>query len=69
MQESQVQTLVWEDPMCRGATNPVPHSYWACALDTGATTNECRRPRAHAPQQEKPLQRAAHASQLESSSH
>ena len=32
MQRSQVRALVWEDPTCRGATKPVCHNYWACAL-------------------------------------
>ena len=27
MQGTQVQSLVWEDPSCRGATKPVGHSY------------------------------------------
>ena len=27
MQGTQVRALVWEDPMCRGATRPVSHSY------------------------------------------
>ena len=26
-------SLVWEDPTCRGATKPVRHNYWACALE------------------------------------
>ena len=26
MQETRVQSLIWEDPMCNGATKPV-HSY------------------------------------------
>ena len=33
MQGTQVQALVWEDLTCRGATKPVRHNYWACALD------------------------------------
>ena len=31
MQGTRVRALVWEDPICRGATKPVSHSYWACA--------------------------------------
>ena len=27
MQGTQVQSLVWEDPTCRGATKPVRHNY------------------------------------------
>ena len=33
MQGTQVQALVWEDPTCRRATKPVPHNYWAWALE------------------------------------
>ena len=25
-------TPVWEDPTCCGATKPMNHNYWACAL-------------------------------------
>ena len=32
MQETWVRALVREDPTCRGATKPVHHNYWACAL-------------------------------------
>ena len=35
MQEAQVWSLVQEDPMCNGATKPVGHNYWACALEPG----------------------------------
>ena len=31
-QGTRVRALVWEDPTCRGATKPVCHNYWACAL-------------------------------------
>ena len=33
MQGTQVRSLVREDPTCRGATKPVRHNYWACALE------------------------------------
>ena len=33
MQGTQVRPLVWEDPTCWGATKPLPHNYWACALE------------------------------------
>ena len=46
MQGTQVHALVWEDPTCHGATKLSPR----------AATTEARVPRAHAPQQEKPLQ-------------
>ena len=64
MQGTRVRALVWEDPTCCGATNPVCHNYWACALEPvshnyrslRATTTEARAPRARAPLQEKPPQ-------------
>ena len=33
MQGTWVRALVREDPTCRGATKPVRHNYWACALE------------------------------------
>ena len=33
MQGTQVQALVQEDPTCHGATKPMRHNYWACALE------------------------------------
>ena len=60
-----------------GAPKPVHHNYWACALELGSTNYWAHalqavkpaRPRVHAPQQEKPPQREACASQPESSPH
>ena len=62
MQETRVRALVWEDPTCRGATKPMRHNYWACALEPTshnywsprATTTEARVRRACALQQQKP---------------
>ena len=33
MQATRVRALVWEDPTCCGATKPMRHNYWACALE------------------------------------
>ena len=33
MHGTQVRSLVREDPTCSGATKPVHHNYWACALE------------------------------------
>ena len=33
VQGTWVQALVQEDPTCHGATKPVRHNYWACALE------------------------------------
>ena len=43
MQESQVQSLVWEDATCHGATKPVCHNYWGCAPEP--VLRHKRRPR------------------------
>ena len=29
MQRTQVQSPVWEDPTCHGATKPLHHNYWS----------------------------------------
>ena len=71
MQGTRVRALVQEDPTCRGATKPVRHNCWACALEPAshncwslhAATTEANAPRARAPQQEKPLQWEARAPQ------
>ena len=49
MQGTRVQALVREDPICRGATKPVRHNYWACTLEP-ASHNYW----AHVPQLPKP---------------
>ena len=33
MHETQVQSLIQEDPTCLGAAKPVHHNYCACALE------------------------------------
>ena len=33
MQGTRVRALVWEDTTWHGATKPVRHNYWACALE------------------------------------
>ena len=40
----------------RGATKPVRHNYWACALEPASHNYWACVPRARAPQQEKPPQ-------------
>ena len=63
MQGTRVRALVREDPTCRGATKPVRHNYWACALEPTSHDYWAHMPRARAPQQEKPPQWEAHAPQ------
>ncbi|KAJ8791477.1 hypothetical protein J1605_004282 [Eschrichtius robustus] len=40
MQGTRVQALIREDPTCHGATKPVRHNYWACALEPAVSTEE-----------------------------
>ena len=54
MQGTGVASLVWEAPTHSEAAKPGRHNYWA------------RVPRAHALQQEKPLQQAGQAPQPQS---
>ena len=34
MQGTQIPSLVWEDPTCRGAIKLACHNYWAHALES-----------------------------------
>ena len=70
IQGTWVRALVWEDPTRRGATKLVRHNYWACALGPVSHNYWAHvsqllslRPRARAPQQEKPPQWEARAPQ------
>ena len=71
MQGTWVWSLVPGDPTCHGATKPMCHNYWACALEPAShnywacepqllsphdTTTEAHTPRARTLQQEKPPQ-------------
>ena len=47
MQETQVRSLVREDPTSSGATKPVRYSYWACAPEP--RSHDCWSPRALKP--------------------
>ena len=74
MQETWVQSLIWEDPTCHGAIKPMCHNYWACALEPESWKYwahvlqllKPEHPRAHAPKQEKPPKWEARVPQLES---
>ena len=65
MQGTRVQALAQEDPICRGATKLMRHNYWAWDLEPASHNYWSHAPRAHAPQQEKPLQWEACAPQRE----
>ena len=74
MQETWVQSLVWEDPTCSREAKPMYGNYWACSLELGAETSEpmCHSswtstPTAHGLQQERLLQWEVCAPQLEGS--
>ena len=58
VQETRIQSLVWEDPTYLRETKPETHNYWADMLQVLKPT--C--PRVSALEQEKPLQLEAHAS-------
>ena len=61
MQGTRVRALIREDPTYRGATKPMRHNYWACALEPMSPTTEACAPRADALQREKPSQWEARA--------
>ena len=76
MQETQVQSLVQEDSTCCGATKPVHHSYWFCALEPRNHNYQAHELQLLKPScpgarvsQEKPQKWEAWAPQLESSPH
>ena len=39
MQGKWVWPLVWEESACQGATKPMCHNYWACALEPSSCNN------------------------------
>ena len=74
MEETWVQSLVWEDPTSTEATKPMHHNYWAGALEPRSLNHwahvlqllKPEQPRAHALQREKPLEGEACTLQLPS---
>ena len=77
MQETQVRSLVQEDPACCRAAEPTRHNSWACALEPGSCNYGAQapwllkpaRPGACALQQEKPPHWEARTAQLEKHLH
>ena len=73
--KTRVQSLNQEDPTCFGAAKPMCHNYRACALESKNRNYWDLKPqllkpvcpRAHAPQQEKPMQWEGQILQLEGS--
>ena len=61
MQETWVQSLVWEDPAYQGAAKLMCHNYRVCFLEPGSFNCKLLKPtcpRTHALQQDKPPQDA-----------
>ena len=56
VQETWVQSLVWEDPTCCRATKPVSTTFEPVLQGPWVTTTESSHPRAHDPQEERPPQ-------------
>ena len=70
MQGTRVRALVREDPAFHGATKPVRHNYWACALESASHSYWAQEPQLLMParlepvlRDEKPPQWEAHALQ------
>ena len=57
MQRTWVQALVQEDPTCHGATKPVCHNYWACALEPASHNYWSRGPQLLKPARLEPMLR------------
>ena len=57
MQGTQVRALVREDPTCHGATKPVRHNYWACALEPVSHNYGARLPQLVKPTRLEPMLR------------
>ena len=49
LQQTQVQSLIQEDPTCHGATKPMCLNYWACALELQLLNPHAATPETHAP--------------------
>ena len=54
MEGAWVQSLVQEDSTGHGATKPVHHNYWACALEPRSRHHWSVHAHAHAPQEKPP---------------
>ena len=58
MQETQVQSLVWEDCTCRGAPKSAHRNYWVCALGPGSHDYRSPLPRARLLNRRSPAMRS-----------
>ena len=55
MQGTWVRALIWDDPTCHGATKPVCHNYWACALEPTSHNYWARMPQLPKPAHLEPI--------------
>ena len=55
VQETQVRSLVWEDPTGRGSIKPVCHNHWACALKSRSCNYWAHAPQLLNPEQLEPV--------------
>ena len=55
MQGTRVRALVREEPTCCGATNPVRHNYWVCALEPASHNYWARVPQLLKPMRQEPV--------------
>ena len=51
-----IQSLIWEDPTCCGASKPMHHNCWACALEPGSHKRSHANEKLHAATREKTVQ-------------
>ena len=69
MQGTRVWALVQEDPTGRGATKPVRHSYWACALEPASHNYWARVPQLLKPVRLEPVLRNKRSHRNEKPAH
>ena len=69
MEGTRVRTLVLEDPTCRGATKPVHHNYWACAIEPACHNYWTREPQLLKPARLEPMLRNKRSHHNEKPSH
>ena len=55
MQGTQIRALVGEDPTCRGASKPVRHNYWTCALEPASHNYWAHVPQLLKPERQEPM--------------
>ena len=69
MQGTRVPALVGEEPTRHGATGPVSHSYWACALEPAIHNYWARVPQLLKPARLEPVLRNKGSHRNEKSAH